>query len=1067
MKKFLIITVVSLSSIFTYAQLPDAYSCNFEDAQQNSEWTLSQGNHASQIPHQWVIGTAEASNSEHGMYISADNGATARYVNKASYVIAYVPLHLEAGDYDLSFDWKAVGVVDNDIDGLYVAWVPNRDMWGDSIQLNCNANNSLNKAIEACLISGIGEGDDATRLCGIYSWRTTVAKVTSDGTPHRLAFIWLNSTDDALQPGACVDNIELINRASCPAPTKIKTETSGVSLRIYWEGTSDSYEVDIYHTIADSTIHRVVTDTTVTINGLDEGMCKISVRGNCGSRHSVLAQRTAFIYFPANHCIDYLTITDSNCFIGGRDFSNTSETLKKDYPWIQGKVDFGSSEKESRHTLHNDIDEYDPNTGHQLKTVPAGEIGSIRLGNWNKGGECERAQFKYHVDAEKLPVLLLKYAVVLEEPGHDLKSFGLTSQDPRFKLDVLDADGNSIGSCSAADFTSTGLGTGNDGWNTYQRINEETGAPSGTKIVWKDWTTVGVNLEDYDGQDLTIQLTTYDCGQKGHFGYAYFTLGCASGKMDGMSCGKENTEFWAPNGFNYRWYKAADKFNYQLSKSESYIISRSRNLSVLPNDTTKYLVDLMFAGDSTCFFTLGASAMPYMPYAEGTIKHTPVDCENVYTFASTSHVVNRNLVDDVLEHTTTSADYIEWDFGDGSPISNDVNITHTYPQEGGIFTVKLTAYVESCVSDTTFNLLVPAIGTVYDTIHYTGCQVEGYNFHDSLYVESGLYQDTLVAWTGCDSVVVLDLTLLDTIFTTIDTLIMDDQTYAFPSENGQGMRTLSTKGNYVAYLKTIDYGCDSIVYLNLDVHSKLRIKMDSAFAVCGDAGQIELPFIVESGVAYEYDQTVKLNNKENSNFKVIDGALTTNAVPFDLPSNIEPNVYSITLVFKDSISGDIVKDVKLAVLYPSSVIAQRWGDVLAIKNEELAGYEFISYQWYKNGQLLPNDTLGYHYEEAGLDLTAQYQALLTRATDSVAMLTCPVVPQAFDKTNDMPSLVERNAQVSAPKDGTARWINTYGLIVSEQYVNKGDMLTAPAQQGMYLLVITEDNKTRTWRILVK
>ena len=1067
MKKYLIISLVSLSTIFTYAQLPDAYSCNFEDEVQNSAWTLSQGNHAALIPHRWVIGTAEASNSDHGMYISTDNGATAGYANKASYVIAYVPLQLEAGDYDLSFDWKAVGYVDNGIDGLYVAWVPNKDMWGDSIQLNCNANNALNKTIESCLISGIGEGEDATRLCGIYSWRTTVAKVTSDGTPRRLAFIWINSADEVSPPGACVDNVELISRASCPAPTKIKTETSGVSLRIYWEGTSDSYEVEVYHTIADSTIYRTVTDTTVTINGLDEGMCKISVRGICGSRHSVVTQKQTFIYFPANHCIDYLTITDSNCFIGGAKFKNTSETLRKDYKWIQGKVDYGSTEKASRHTLHTDIDEYDPNTGQQLKTVPDGEIGSIRLGNWNSGAECERAVFKYHVDAEKLPVLLLKYAVVLEEPGHDAKSFGLTSQDPRFKLDVLGADGESIGSCSAADFTSTGLGTGDDGWNTYQRINEETGTPTGTKIVWKDWTTVGVNLEDHDGEDLTIQLTTYDCGLEGHFGYAYFTLGCASGKMDGMSCGKENTDFWAPAGFDYRWYKAADKINYQLSKSESYIISRSRNLSVAPNDTTKYLVDLMFAGDSTCFFTLGASAMPYLPYAEGTITHTPVNCENVYTFASTSHVVNKNLVDDVLEHTTTAADYIEWDFGDGSPISNDINITHTYPQDGGIFNVKLTAYVESCVSDTTFSLLVPAIGTVYDTIHYTGCQVEGYNFHDSLYLESGMYQDTLVAWTGCDSVVVLDLNLIDTLYTTIDTLIMDDQNYLFPTENGQGTRTLNTTGNYVAYLKTKDYGCDSIVYLNLNVHNKLRINMDSMFVVCGDIGHFLMPFMVETGEAKEYLLTAKLDNKPIDDYEVTDGTLSTNAVPFEIPVDIEPNVYNLTITFKDTISGDVVKNVDLAVLYPSSVIAQRWGDVLAIKNEELAGYEFISYQWYKNGQLLPNDTLGYHYEENGLDLTAEYQALLTRATDSVAMLTCPVVPQPFDKANDMPTLVLRNEQVNAPQDGTARWINTYGMTINEQYVNKGDMLTAPAQQGMYLLVISENNTIKTWRILVK
>ena len=44
-------------------------------------------------------------------------------------------------------------------------------------------------------------------------------------------------------------------------------------------------------------------------------------------------------------------------------------------------------------------------------------------------------------------------------------------------------------------------------------------------------------------------------------------------------------------------------------------------------------------------------------------------------------------------------------------------------------------------------------------------------------------------------------------------------------------------------------------------------------------------------------------------------------------------------------------DVMIDVYYPDSVIAQRWNDVLAVRNDAYnGGYEFIAYQWYKNNE---------------------------------------------------------------------------------------------------------------------
>ena len=103
--------------------------------------------------------------------------------------------------------------------------------------------------------------------------------------------------------------------------------------------------------------------------------------------------------------------------------------------WTTGKVDYGSEDARSRHTIHDEIGKYDPRTLNStdplgnpvaggLLEVPPGEDGSVRLGNWQDGnvntsriGEAERITYAFDVTAAA-PYLLLKYAVIWESPNH-------------------------------------------------------------------------------------------------------------------------------------------------------------------------------------------------------------------------------------------------------------------------------------------------------------------------------------------------------------------------------------------------------------------------------------------------------------------------------------------------------------------------------------------------------------------------------------------------------------------------------------------------------------------------
>ena len=141
--------------------------------------------------------------------------------------------------------------------------------------------------------------------------------------------------------------------------------------------------------------------------------------------------------------------------------------------------------------------------------------------------------YPYVVDPD-MSLLLLKYAVVLQDPNHN------EEQQPGFLLEITDEYGVPIDpTCGRAEFYADADA---EGWHS-------TGS-SGNQITWKDWTTVGLDLTLYVGQTLYIRLSTWDCTQSAHYGYAYFTLDCASAAIRTNSCGDNPTAtIEAPEGF--------------------------------------------------------------------------------------------------------------------------------------------------------------------------------------------------------------------------------------------------------------------------------------------------------------------------------------------------------------------------------------------------------------------------------------------------------------------------------------------------------------------------------------
>ena len=97
-----------------------------------------------------------------------------------------------------------------------------------------------------------------------------------------------------------------------------------------------------------------------------------------------------------------------------------------------------------------------------------------------------------------------------------------------------------------------------------------------------------------------------------------------------------------------------------------------------------------------------------------------------------------------------------------------------------------------------------------DTLSASICSNETYTFGGQNYSAAGFYADSLMAQNGCDSVVVLDLSVLPVFADTVSASICSNETYTFGGQN------YSAAGFYADSLMAQN-GCDSVVVLDLSV----------------------------------------------------------------------------------------------------------------------------------------------------------------------------------------------------------------------------------------------------------
>ena len=181
-------------------------------------------------------------------------------------------------------------------------------------------------------------------------------------------------------------------------------------------------------------------------------------------------------------------------------------------------------------------------------------------------------------------------------------------------------------------------------------------------------------------------------------------------------------------------------------------------------------------------------------------------------FISTNNcdsIINLNLVVDEVYEITIQEEICAGDsfnFGD---------LTLT---EEGRFEQNLST-INGC--DSTIILDLSVVEILEESISIMICEGTEYMLGNTSYATSGIYEESFVATSGCDSLVTLDLQVIPTFMMDIEESICEGGFFTFNNTE------YSEEGNFEIFIEGLD-GCDSLITLILDVVPTFIIEMEGA-----------------------------------------------------------------------------------------------------------------------------------------------------------------------------------------------------------------------------------------------
>lgn len=1077
--------IISIDNIQINRNTHYSYYTGFDTPEEIDGWTL---HNASTVTNKWTIGAGISMSTPNALYISDNNRNFYYNGSREGFVSAVKEFVLPAGEiFNIEFEYIAGGDAN---DYMYVSWLDNP---ADTSFNSWSNNTNLVSPVIRNNARVIKVGGNQKIINRTPAWTHGAFQVTGTGRPAKLVFYWVNNSVKQNQPAAAIDNftirrgldnsLSLVDPqpATCATPIISNVSALGGAISVTWDDDGTSVYHLAYRNTYDTLggMYRTFNNvrSPYVINGLTKGSYSVFIRKVCDNAYTVCGTEVKDTSaWAATH--QHIILTGEGCINYG-DINNptvVTATYYSDEHWSPPAISQAFQTVgvvADRHKLITKL-EYDPQTvtndpnNPGLLTIPYGELATVRLGNEQTGAKCEGLTYNLTVDPN-YSLLIMKYAVVLEDPEHP------SSEQPRFRLELIDANGNEIDPMCGKLLFVPGMNTEN--W-TYVGC----GSGSSDCVKWKNWTTIGLNLQQYAGQTIKIRLSTWDCSQSGHYGYAYFMLNCEAQNFTGFSCDENSLDtIYAPDGFAYCWYKKYRPDGTAVPDNEvlANIDCLSTKRGFIPtsaSDTTTYVCKIMLKTENgtmeQCFFNITANLAPRIPEARQTNQVLQENCQNwvQFTDASVAHI--GEVGSGETEPTNDTRWVIRQNNASGPIVyqETDRNPRLQFPVEGGTYHVTLTAiYSSACKDVTSFTITVPPVGDVVVNQKITTC-VERlpYSWRGRSLSVSGQYTDRVPLASGCDSIFNLDFTVAESIEVNIDSTICQGESVVFEGD------TYTTSGTYSKTYPT-SIGCDSVMTLNLTVNPVMQISVTPFQSpICADDPQFGINY-TNAGNSDPTKYTLTFG--DNTPFAASNGEYSVTAgvsdIVIPIPVDIRPDLYSVKIDFADdkyNCEGTSVT-VPFEVSYKSSTIEQNWGDVIAVLNNSYnGGYQFSGYQWYKNGQPIEGETKSYLYIADGLEIGADYKVHLTRVGENYAVFTCPIKAQPYTGSVT-PSFALGSSPIRVYNVTERARINIYtttGVLVSSQTITpeKAEYI-APANSGVYIVnMLFDSGIKRVFKIVV-
>ena len=292
----------------TFERMPVSdfpYYCDFETASERDGWFMPAGN----LTTRWFVDTA-ANNTAGGtyaLYISQDSGRTNTGGNQWVGAYAWRDVNLEAGDWTVSFDWRAVGDMHTDNYGssLYYHYL-RAFLVPASVTFTVQTPASFPVSPHPTAVPNgwIDLVPQSHVLLGQSSWTSHQATVTV-GTPgsYHLVFYW---ETDGYEPEtdrpAAVDNIAM-ERLSCAQPQQLTASATEDEMLLTWHrggdeslwmvryGTAEVYVQDTFYLATDLEFNTSYTFEVYSVCGYGD-----TSQATVGTFHTALG--SAVTQFP-------------------------------------------------------------------------------------------------------------------------------------------------------------------------------------------------------------------------------------------------------------------------------------------------------------------------------------------------------------------------------------------------------------------------------------------------------------------------------------------------------------------------------------------------------------------------------------------------------------------------------------------------------------------------------------------------------------------------------------------------------------------------------------------------